>query len=181
MLIIGLAGRKGSGKSTVAHIMEKEGFVELAFADPLKEAAAVLLGVPKKWMFKARLEDKEAIVPGFNFTYRSFLQKLGTEFARDSISTNFWVDRMDVRLYGMADKFIVVSDVRFDNEAEYILSKNGVIIDIQRDSTPADDHITEKGVSEHLTKYKLSNNGSMNDLYTDIKSIVKDIMVKENK
>ena len=147
-------------------MFKKKGFRELAFATPLKDAAAELLGIPAAWLKNAHSWEKEQIIPGFNFSYREFLQKLGTEFARDRISPDFWVDRMNIEIlkYPVFEN-MVISDVRFDNEADFITKSKGMLIEVVRDSQGnADDHASELGLSKQFTPYTLLNDGKIDEL-----------------
>lgn len=60
MKIIGIAGRKGSGKSTVANFfVESERFVSIALADPLKELIARVFHIEKKYLYDEKLKESE--------------------------------------------------------------------------------------------------------------------------
>lgn len=66
MKVIGLLGKKGSGKGTVAAALQGIDYVELAFADPLYEEVSEAFGVPI-----ARLKNrgtKEDIDPALKLT-----------------------------------------------------------------------------------------------------------------
>lgn len=59
----------------------------------------------------------------FKTTPRSILQKIGTEFFRGYVSESFWTD--------IAPRSgVIMTDVRFANELEYIRRNGGVIIKI---------------------------------------------------
>lgn len=59
----------------------------------------------------------------FKTTPRSILQKIGTEFFRGYVSESFWTD--------IAPRSgVIMTDVRFANELEYIRGNGGVIIKI---------------------------------------------------
>jgi hypothetical protein len=56
--IIGLAGRKGSGKDTVANILaQNEGFTKIAFADPLKELLVKVFRVDSQYLHDEKLKE----------------------------------------------------------------------------------------------------------------------------
>ena len=60
-MIIGLSGKKGSGKSTVAEYLRKRyDFEELAFATALKRACIEIFGLSEHQVFGTQ-EDKEKI------------------------------------------------------------------------------------------------------------------------
>jgi hypothetical protein len=75
MKIIGLAGEKHVGKSLVASFfVQSERFVELAFADPLKEALVKLTGLEPKYFYDQNFKEKE--LPYFISIDHDFLDKL---------------------------------------------------------------------------------------------------------
>jgi hypothetical protein len=49
MKIIALTGWSGSGKDTLATILEHQGCARFAFAEPLKDIASQLFGFPRDW------------------------------------------------------------------------------------------------------------------------------------
>ena len=66
MNLIGLAGPKGSGKSTVARVLvEKHGFTEMAFADPAKKAVAAIFGFSKEDLWGPSERRESAVAEGF--------------------------------------------------------------------------------------------------------------------
>ena len=110
--IIGLTGPKGVGKSTYAKSIE--GAIILSFATPIKEMLKVILPGEKYLHFK------EEPIPQFpdNLNTRQLLQSLGTEWGREGVYPNIWVDQA----YKAAEPYIgkrtiVFDDIRFPNEA----------------------------------------------------------------
>ena len=174
MKIIGFTGAAYSGKDTAAleleeMIQEQAVVKRFAFADPLKEAAAVLFGVHIK-MFQG--ENKKLVNETWNITYRDMLQKLGTDFAREVIDPEFWTKRiheevLQQKAQGM--DFCIFTDVRFDNEAEYIQKMGGIIVEVQRPSlkgcsdltTAEKAHKSEKGINPTLINHTLINQGTL--------------------
>lgn len=140
-MIIGLCGLAGAGKSTVARMLADEfGFVVLPFAGPLK-AMTRALGLSAREMAGDLKEAPCAALCGK--TPRQFMQLLGTEFGRQMIGENFWVETWrrtvdDARLAQIADAGelcpprIVSDDVRFGNEAGAVHALGGVVIRIER-------------------------------------------------
>lgn len=87
-MIIGLTGKKGSGKTTVAKYLEfKYEFQEYAFADPLKKIA-MIFGFSEQEVYGTQ-EDKARINPELGISAREFLQKFGTEICREQLSVIF--------------------------------------------------------------------------------------------
>jgi hypothetical protein len=156
MILIGLTGKAGSGKDTVADaLVEHHGFVKMSFAEPIKDAVAALLNVsPRKW------EDrkwKETPVASLGLSPRRLAQTLGTEWGREVNGTDFWVLLLEARLKDAGDR-VVISDVRFDNEARWVNDKGGYLLQIERNAVQAiESHSSEDGVSYALIDYLMFN------------------------
>jgi hypothetical protein len=180
-VIIGLTGKKQHGKDTVGGILVNEhGFVRVSYADALKESAAALFDVPVA-TWDALKNDPHAVVSleraygpareGIaRLTVREFLQRYGTESHRDVFGDNFWVNvakaKMEAALDGNED--VVVTDVRFDNEAQAIHdlgSKYGLgqVVCVYRPQVvdDGDAHASEK-LPEY--DYVLWNGGDLDEL-----------------
>jgi hypothetical protein len=140
--IIGLCGLAGSGKSTLArHLADAHGYVIIPFARPLK-AMARAFGLTHREMAG---DLKESPCPALcGKTPRQFMQWLGTEFGRQMIGQEIWVEAWkraveDAHNDAVADlcdararALIVADDVRFDNEARVARDLGGIIIRIER-------------------------------------------------
>lgn len=121
--LFGIAGAAGAGKDTVATLLSRHGnYYHYAFAKPLKEALAVL-GIKEP----ANRADKELNLPGKAYSYRTAAQRLGTEWAR-TLDENFWGNLAETFIE-THDK-VVISDVRFENEAAMIRNRGGTIIHV---------------------------------------------------
>lgn len=155
--LIGIAGKQGSGKDTVANYIEDQIHSKVSvriyhFADPLKQCAVEAFGIPKEHFYDETL--KEVIVKQWNMTPRKMLQILGTECFRDHFSANFWIVRADIELQREIYKntITVISDVRFENEARFIRERGGLIVHVFRE----DEDITLKqALDKHRSEQTL--------------------------
>lgn len=143
--VIGLTGRAGSGKTTVArHLVEVHRAIRLPFAKPLKSMLYHLLEMQGIGLSAAtRMIDgdlKEVPTPAFGGrTPRWAMQTLGTEWGR-ALSPTFWVDawraavdRADLEAAAdMTDVLIVADDVRFPEEAAAIRALGGIVARLER-------------------------------------------------
>lgn len=58
MQLIGLTGRAGCGKDTVARFLcEAHGFVQIALADPLRDGLKAMLGVTDEQLHRRDLKE----------------------------------------------------------------------------------------------------------------------------
>src|SRR5215831_5235859 len=180
-MLIGLTGMKHSGKDTVAAYLVKEhGFERRAFADPLKKSVAGLFDIPFHLVDKYKNDDNVVVsidngTERHDMTFRHFLQRYGTEAHRDvpEMGLDFWVELlMPVRGY-YAERNIVISDVRFDNEAKRITLLDGINVEISRPGLSSQDqHRSEAGLNPDLVDYTIFNNGSLDDLNSGVEVMI---------
>lgn len=174
--LIGLTGKKGHGKDTVAKIIQKWGpWQNLAFAEPLKVASSHLLYVDLNWFNDTSL--KETIIPEWGFTPRHFLQRLGTDFLRNEIDNEIFTKSMSRRLKDVP--FAIVTDCRFDNEIMLVKENGGTIIRVdatERLGEGTDGHETENSVSNELIDITIYNNLGQNELESTILKEFKNLL-----
>jgi hypothetical protein len=187
-MIIGLCGLKGSGKDTVAaYLVKQHGYERRAFADPLKKSVANLFGIPFSDVDKLKNEPHATVTLDFghrrmnedyavSMTFRHFLQNYGTEAHRDvpEMGSDIWVDfTLPVRGY-YENRNIVVSDVRFVNEADRITELGGKVVEVVRPGLVNDDpHSSEK--IDFDTDYELTNNGTIASLYQAVEIMLEQV------
>lgn len=153
--LIGIHGKMGSGKDTLAtviHALCPRQFRSNSFARPLKAGVMAMFG----WDSDV-LEDrkkKEAVDDFWGFTPRSAMQLLGTEYGRRLLCDDIWIKAAE-QFYQQARKAessVIMTDVRFENEAEWIRSKENSILIHVVDPTaaivdPESLHPSERGVN----------------------------------
>ena len=64
----------------------------------------------------------------------------------------------------------VITDVRFQNEAEFIKKYGGILIEIDRNTGIIDEHISENNII--ICDYKINNNSTLISLYKNIDKII---------
>jgi len=140
-MLIGFTGKAGVGKDTAFGFI-KEVYPEaqrFAFADPIRNAVQAAF----PYIDFSKL-SKEDMIPQLGVTVRYLYQTLGTEWGRDIIGPNCWILGLE-EAYKLSD-MLVVTDVRFDNEAREIQRLGGVIVQILRPDATRLTHRSELGV-----------------------------------
>lgn len=190
MLLIGLTGAKRSGKGSVANYIvnwsQQAGVraVERGFSDSMKLGAYRCLIDPKgniedalAWEGEFKTEAEihvESREDSFKVTGREFLQRYGTEAHRDIFGQDFWLDYLipnddpeRLRANFANAQVGIISDLRFDNEAERIRELGGVVWEIDRFERwkEQDNHTSESGVNSALIDCVITNDGSLGDLH----------------
>lgn len=139
-MIIGITGKKLSGKSTAADIITKINpkFVQYSFAGPLKDMCQTLFDLTDSQLHG---DLKEVVDPRWNVSPRQILQVVGTDLFRDQLQrslpqmnmygeNSLWVGLFKKwigQYENSANSHIIISDVRFENEAECIRKLGGQI------------------------------------------------------
>ena len=176
--LIGIHGPLESGKDTVATTIVNKYpklYRQYAFAWPIKKACKIIFGFSDEDMNDRVL--KERIHPVWGISPRKAMQLLGTEYGRDMINKDIWVMRAEAEIKSNSDEGLgtIISDVRFDNEAKILRSRNGVIIHIQRpDLNKEKDvykHGSEQGIQKEKGDYVIINDGSLDEFKNNVLSL----------
>ena len=164
-MLIGISGKIGAGKDTFANELKKiiPTLTIHKYADKLKQVAALITGYEDQYS----QEGKNVFMPEWNMTVGEFQQKLGTDAVRNGINQDAWI----IALFAEYDKpkYVainrcadsptkqvkrdwVITDVRFPNEAEAILRRNGILVRIDgtrlTDSKRNLNHISETALDD---------------------------------
>lgn len=178
--LIGLVGQAGAGKDTVAeHLVRMHGFRRYGFADPIKAALTAMLqpaGIDvQHWSQPFR---KESALPGLGLSYRQLAQTLGTEWGRAQ-RADLWVQIAGMTLgLGSAQATpvhdrIVVSDVRFADEARWIERHGGVLIRTRRTlNADVRAHVSEVWARTADVWRVIDNDGSIEDLQAKVDDVI---------
>ena len=150
--VIGITGHKGSGKDTAAEGLVAQGFTHVKLADALKAMLRKLLACQgaDAEMIRRMIDGdlKEAPTPLLEGrTPRHAMQTLGTEWGRDRIGRDLWANAALARCENLPGD-VVISDVRFPNEAEAIRAvMGGRIWRIVREGCDGDGHPSETAMA----------------------------------
>jgi hypothetical protein len=135
---IGLSGFAKSGKTTAAkYLEERYGFERRHIAEPLRAMLAVLMranGISDEMIDRYLVGDLKdgVVIPELGKTSRELQISIGTEWGREHVSPDLWVDTW---VRGASHRPSMNDSVRFPNEEEGIRSMGGITLLIQRPGT----------------------------------------------
>ena len=172
-LVIGLSGRNGSGKGTVAkYLKENYGAVDRRFSNILSDILKRLHKPPE----------------------RVYLQQMGAVL-REQFGADILVQVMEKDLESAKSPVILIDGVRYPNETEMLRKfENSILFFIEatpkiryermkargekageehmrfEDFMEAEEHETEKYLEDvkKLTDYQIDNSGSFEELYNQV-------------
>lgn len=181
-MIIGITGRKRSGKDTIGdYLVKNHGFIRIGFADTLKDICRIIFGFSDEQLYG---DLKEEVDPYWNHSPREILQKVGTDLFRNhgpkvlkNLDKNIWIRSVQRKIENLqkeGHKNFVITDVRFDNELEFIKEVNGVSIKVVRDleNNEFSNHESEISIDKFETDHKIINNSTLENLYKNVEAIL---------
>lgn len=173
MKILGIAGKKHSGKSLVAKIIKElyanknhEEFPVhiIAFADSLKEEVALATG------------HTVAFINAHKDNFRLILQGWGTDFRRELDWDKYWLDKLAAKVKLLPNNsLVIIPDVRFLNETNMIKTAKGTLWKIERVTTMEslkDNHPSETSLDNYGGFDRVIKNfGTIEELKTQVINI----------
>ena len=157
MIILGIAGKKQSGKDTFADyiIQYARGIVvKKSLSDPLKDEVAELLNIPRQ-----RIDNEKA-------RYRRILQWYGTEWKRAKFGNDYWIKKLEEKVLLSNADIIIIPDVRFVNEVDWVRHMGGTVIKMERlGAVNKDPHISENQINNFVPDITIkANSGDLETL-----------------
>jgi hypothetical protein len=105
---------------------------------------------------------------------RRHLQIYATEVCRDNFGQDIWVQLLARRVAGDRPGAVVITDVRFNEEAAWITANGGTIVEITRPGIAAvNRHISEAGINRKYIAHTISNDGTIDELADALDDVLK--------
>lgn len=175
MNIVGFTGIKGSGKDTAAQALDQHKVVK--FAGALKEMLSALLryqGCPEDRIeryLEGDLKGKPCpYLAGRSMRYA--MQTLGTEWGRNKISADLWIGAVENHIEHFAIDRVVLTDVRFRNEVDFVSNRGGDTYRVDRGLKNIDLHPSEYGIIDLPVRAVIPNDGTVDELHERVLNTV---------
>jgi dephospho-CoA kinase len=181
--MIGISGKIGSGKDTACDIIISHDptWTRVAFADKLKKIVSILTNQEEV----TRYDKIKYTKVSEEYTIGQLYQIVGTGM-KELINNNIWIKSLftDPSL----PTKIIVSDVRFPEEARAIEDKGGIILRIIGDPLQIRrnnldkrnlEHISETALDDYPFKYTVNNSSTIEDFQRNILSFLRDIETRK--
>lgn len=160
-IIVGLMGKMGSGKDTVAgRLVARHGFTRLAFADEMRKELAEEYDVPFELFTDRALKEVRCEALGGR-SPREVMREHGG-WRRDVFGEDYWVNKIAAIIHASsaAEGRYVISDVRLPNEYDWIASEEGILFRVVRPAMEigeAHAHFTETALDDYPANVELIN------------------------
>ena len=175
--IIGIAGQARSGKDTAADIIidAMPHYNKISFADPLKKMLSVGLRLTESQLYGSK---KEIIDVRYGKTPRTLMQLLGTEFGRNMICQDIWVNAVKdhISCKDNIDNCYIIPDLRYESEASMVRNMGGIVLHIKGNDTIKSDHSSESGIYVDSSDVVIMNTGTLESYYSIVNEIIKEIL-----
>lgn len=144
--VYAFAGPEGGGKTTAAKMVKDAHLdgdaIVIGFAEPIKHMM-LALGVPYKNLYGTQAEKEEPLDVLCGRSARYAMQKLGTEWGRNMIGDDIWVNAWKARVLKTPECTVVADDLRFPNEVKAVKDLDGISVILTRNAAqwvPDDSH-----------------------------------------
>jgi len=165
--IVGISGKRGSGKDTVCAMAREldDNVIVLAIADEIKKEVALATGESIDFV-EANKEE-----------FRGLLQHWG-QYKRGFVRESYWLDRLDDKLRGIPDGSIVfISDIRYESEIRFLKKRGGLMVRINRHCPDkaleaVDHHQSETQLDRTKMDHVLGNESSRDELRKSVNKLM---------
>lgn len=184
-MLVAFSGCKGAGKDTCAdYLVNFYGFVKVSFANPLKTALKEFFLLRDDQLYGTLQQKEEPDPRWYGASPRTIMQYVGTDLFRDQmerimpgIGKNIHIHRFklwyEAQIKLNPNLRVVISDLRFVNEGDYIRHLGGTVIEVNRfQIIPTDLHPSETEFKLITEKIIINNNGTKSDLYAKLDTVV---------
>lgn len=192
-LLVGVSGKMGTGKDTLAiymrnfiiHLWGKYTYLNkvniLCFADSLKRSLAFSWGIDSDDLYNQAFKNTDSPL---EITWGRLMQLYGQKMRE--IDPNYWIHVFNKYINDTdpveGKEIIIIPDVRFKNEASYVKNAGGILVRINGPSRiegatkkggRSPDHSSETELDNYNGfDYVFDNNGTLEDVELETIKII---------
>ena len=117
---------------------------------------------------------------------RDILVYIGTYVLQHDVNKDVFTNIVQNRILGCSNhnpllKYIIVTDIRFEHELDYVRKNNGITIKITKPGVQALNNIAEHELDdEENYTFMIDNDGTYDDLFLQVWNLVHDNMIFQN-
>lgn len=173
MKIIAFGHKKGTGKDTAGKFLDtilranNINSCRASFADKLKDVAFQLYawaGLKRGIYYETHYNEKEGVLPEIGLSPREIWINIGNKLRE--VYPDTWLDFV---LKGVNCDVVIVTDLRFWNEAMKLREQDAVLVRMLRDGISAGDDPAETSLNDWDDwNYEVDNNGDLATLNNHI-------------
>lgn len=202
MSVYGISGKIGSGKDTVAQMiqdLERGKWEVKKFAGRLKQIVHLLTGIPVEDLEKQEVKDSY-LGPEWNYWQNTLTSEFlpnkvysgsrpDTFYERKQMSVRELLQKLgtnamrdvihqNIHVNALFSDYYrssnwIISDMRFENELEAVRAKGGATIRVVRpDKVSMDQHPSETALDNAEFDYVIINDGTLEELLEKVKNIL---------
>jgi hypothetical protein len=181
-MLIAFGHRRKVGKDTAVRFMINHlrwnypayTIQKATFAEALKDSCYALFGQyglqPTEY-YEQNPDEKEKVIPAIGMSARDIWIKYGNDCR--AIVPTIWIDHV---LDTPKADIIIMTDLRYPNEADAILARGGALVKITRDVVKYDDEADTALANWNGWTHYLANQGSLEDFHASVINFTEDIV-----
>ena len=178
-MIIAFGHRRRVGKDVATNalidMLAERGVpaLRVSFADGLKESCADIFGwagLQGPLFYEEYPQEKEEVLPDLGMSPRDIWIKVGNKMRE--VYEDVWID---LALHQPKERkaVIIISDLRYPNEAAKVKAAGGVIVRVTRDVAPVSSDIADTALADYEEwDLTILNDGTKDDLRDQLVSLV---------
>lgn len=170
------------GKATAAQVLLDElGFQRIAFAEPIKGALLALDPLIPQDGQVIRLSEycqtHSWSQAKDHPEVRRLMQIMGTDVGRNLFDPDLWVRLAKRKLEStLSVGDVVITDVRFPNEARLVRGYGGLLVRIERPGFgPVNEHVSDRASERWAYDRRIDNDADINSLHGKVRQLVAEL------